>query len=178
MSSCYLCKGSIKPYQLTRTGHISTGAVNYPNQSNIGFVATGGRTITSHMGCYKTFNKKYWPWVLIGIIFVIIAFTLFIIGFLDFFNSKTYNYWDSQTHQSIYTIDYVLRSKAIIELVFSGIFMVLGLSLFLIGYYYCKKIVQDEQHANDYIDEEIKLIYDVQLKQAKKGLKENGKKFE
>ncbi|AAT75933.1 unknown transmembrane protein [Mesoplasma florum L1] len=168
MKNCNYCKKPIKPYQLSRSGQSSAGAIYTPNNSNLGFVSTSGRIYTSHMGCYKTVNKKILPWVILALIFVVIASILMSVGMIDLFTSKSYDWEDLNNHV---IIDEAKKTKGIIELVFCGIFFVLCFVSGFGGYAYALSFVKNGEHANDYIDEEAKMIYDAALKKAKKELK-------
>ncbi|AVN60572.1 hypothetical protein CG007_03080 [Mesoplasma entomophilum] len=166
MKNCNYCKQSIKPYQLSRSGQVSSGAVYTPNNSNIGFVTTGGRIYTSHMGCFKAINKKYWPWAILALLCFIVACSLFIPGIINIFDYKSYN-WENGEQ----IIDLAKKSKGVTELVFAGILTAGAILIVTIGYFYSLSFVRDGQHANDYIDEEAKLIYDAAFKKAKEELK-------
>lgn len=54
---------------------------------------------------------------------------------------------------------------------FCGITFVGSIAVGFGGYAYALKFVKYGQHANDYIDEEAKLMYDAALKKAKKEIK-------
>ncbi|ATZ21816.1 hypothetical protein [Mesoplasma tabanidae] len=168
MKNCNYCKLSIKPYQLSRSGQVSSGTVYTPNNSNFGFVTTGGRIYTSHMGCHKIINKKLWPWIIVALICMIIASILFIPGIINVVDYESYK-WENG--KEILVVDLAKKSKGITQLVIAGILLCLSILSFIIGYVYALSFVKDGQHANDFIDEDAKLIYDAALKKAKKELK-------
>ncbi|ATZ18266.1 hypothetical protein [Mesoplasma melaleucae] len=84
MKSCSFFKQVIKPYKLSSSGQISSGAFYFPNDSNFGYVATGRKTFSNHMGCSKIVNKKFWPWIILGFAFIIAFCLLFVFGMINF----------------------------------------------------------------------------------------------
>lgn len=110
MKSCSFCKQVIKPYQLSSSDQISGGAFYSPDNSNIGFVSTSEGTFSNHMGCSKVVNKKIWPWIILGFAFIIAFCILFVLGMVDFFGAKSYD-WDS--NGSVTIIDQARKTKDI-----------------------------------------------------------------
>ncbi|AVN58865.1 hypothetical protein [Mesoplasma florum] len=156
MTKCNLCKLDIKPYQLRKKEVNPSQTQNNPHMSNFGFTIIGARVMYSHLGCYNLYYKKnkYWTWI--GALIAIIGIALFIPGFFHFFNSVT-DQIDPQTNDWI--INHALRKQGMIELICAACLIIGSIIIITIGNIYAKKFIKDGSHANDFIDEKIKIEY-------------------